>query len=148
MVSMEKYLLFASMVYCLVTFQLLWPNRKFSSWDGKTMPAQAQGQPRHIEKNCRLLGLLGMMLFYVISRGLNFHDAYYTYLNGHLLGAPRENVTHGLCPGIDCASCWVSFPKYIFVYSGPPFILLFAPTAHVSHLTPSLLIGSLALVYK
>jgi hypothetical protein len=40
------------------------------------------------------------------------------------------------------------FPKYILVYSGPPSMLLFVPTAHVSHSTLSLLIGGLTLVYK
>ncbi len=37
------------------------------------------------------------------------------------------------------------FPKYTFVYSGSPSILLFVPTAHISHSTPSLLIGGLTL---
>jgi hypothetical protein len=61
-----------------------------------------------------------------------------TYLNSLLLGALREYVSHGLCPGVDRASCWFPFPKHIFVYSGPPSILLFAPTAPVSHSTPFL----------
>ncbi len=61
-----------------------------------------------------------------------------TYLNGHLLGAPCENVLHGLDPGLDCASCWFSFLKYFLAYSGPPNILPFASTAHISHPNPFL----------
>jgi hypothetical protein len=66
-----------------------------------------------------------------------------TYLNGHLLRTPREYVLHGLVPGLDWASCWFSFSSIFLVCSGPPSILLFVPTAHVSHSTPSLLTGRL-----
>jgi hypothetical protein len=62
-----------------------------------------------------------------------------TYLNSHLLGAPREYVPHGLDPGLDWASCWSSFPCVFLVCPGPSSILLFALTDRVAHLTPSLL---------
>jgi hypothetical protein len=68
-----------------------------------------------------------------------------TYLIGRLLGATCKYVFQGLDPGVDCASCWFSFPKYILVYSGPCSFLLFVPTAHISHSTPSLPIGGLTL---
>jgi hypothetical protein len=49
----------------------------------------------------------------------------------------------GLNPGLDCAFFWFSFPKYVLVYFDPPSFLLFVPTAHILHSTPSLLISGL-----
>jgi hypothetical protein len=66
-----------------------------------------------------------------------------TYLNSHLLGAPREYVLHGLNPGLNWASCWSSFSSKFLICPGPTSILLFAPTDRVSHLTPPLLSGRL-----
>ncbi len=66
-----------------------------------------------------------------------------TYLNGFLLGAPREYILHGLNPGLNGASCWFCFPSTFLVCSGPPGILLFVLTDRVSHLTTSLLTGRL-----
>ncbi len=66
-----------------------------------------------------------------------------TYLNNHLLGAPREYVFHGVDPGVDWASCWSPFPSVFLVCPSPFSILLFVQTDRVSHLTPSLLSGRL-----
>jgi hypothetical protein len=67
----------------------------------------------------------------------------HTYLNSHLLGAPREYVLHGLDPGLDRASCWSPFPSVLLVCPGPFSILLYVPTDRISRLTPSLPSGRL-----
>jgi hypothetical protein len=64
-----------------------------------------------------------------------------TYLNSHLLGAPREYVLHGLDPGLNWASRWFPFPNILLVCSGPPSVLLFAQMDQVSHSASSLLTG-------
>jgi hypothetical protein len=66
------------------------------------------------------------------------HHIFYTYLRGYLLGAPREYVHHGLVRGSDWASRQLSSLCIILVCLGPPSILLFVPTFHVSHVHPSL----------
>jgi hypothetical protein len=45
-----------------------------------------------------------------------------TYLNGYLLEAPREYARHGLIPGWDWTSCWLS----------STCILLFWPTQYLA----------------
>ncbi len=66
-----------------------------------------------------------------------------TYLNGHLLEAPREYVLLGLNPGLDWTSCWLSSISIFLVCSGPPSIFLFTPTTHVSYSNPLLPAGQL-----
>jgi hypothetical protein len=66
-----------------------------------------------------------------------------TYLNGYLLEAPCEYVLHGHVPGLDWTSCWLSSISIFLVCSGPPSILLFVPTTHVSHSNPPLPAGQL-----
>ncbi len=66
-----------------------------------------------------------------------------TYLNSHLLEAPREYILHGLDPGFDWASFWSPSPNVFLVCYDPSSILLFVPTDWVSHLSPSLLSGRL-----
>ncbi len=66
-----------------------------------------------------------------------------TYLNSYLLGTPREYVLHGLDPGLDWASRWLTFSRVFPVCPGTPIILLFVPLDRVYNLTPSLLFGRL-----
>jgi hypothetical protein len=77
----------------------------------------------------------------------NFHHSGKTYgYDFVLLERPSSwstLVLHGLDPGLDWASCWLSFPSIFLVWSGPPSILLFVPTDQVLHSTPSLLTGQL-----
>ncbi len=67
----------------------------------------------------------------------------YTNLSGYLLGAPREYGHHGLVLGSDWTSCKPSSTCIILVCLGPPSILLFVPSFHVSHVHPPLPIGQL-----
>jgi hypothetical protein len=61
-----------------------------------------------------------------------------TYLSGYLLEAPRKFFRHGLLLGLDWTFCQFS-STYIFLgCHGPPSILLFVPTIHVSHVHPPL----------
>jgi hypothetical protein len=43
-----------------------------------------------------------------------------TYLNSHLLGAPREYVLHGLVPGLDWVSFWPPSPSMHLVAMSNP----------------------------
>ncbi len=62
----------------------------------------------------------------------------FTYLNSYLLEAPHEYVRHGLVPGLDWTPCWLSSTCIFLDCPGPPSILLFVPTIHVSHMYPPL----------
>jgi hypothetical protein len=66
-----------------------------------------------------------------------------TYLNSHLLEAPREYVLHGLDPGLDWVSFWSPSLNVFLVCYGPSSILLVVLMDRVSHPTPSLLLGRL-----
>jgi hypothetical protein len=66
-----------------------------------------------------------------------------TYLSGYFLGAPREYVHLVLVLGLVWTSCQLSSTRFLFVCLGPPSILLFVPTTHVSHVHPSLTTGQL-----
>ncbi len=60
----------------------------------------------------------------------------YMYLSGYFLEAPREYIHPGLVLGLDWTSCQLSSTCIFFVCLGPPSILLFVPTIHVSHMHP------------
>jgi hypothetical protein len=64
-----------------------------------------------------------------------------TYLNSHLLGAPREYVLHGLDPGLDWASFWPSIPRAFRVATPHSVSCCLSQMNHVSHLSPPLLSG-------
>jgi hypothetical protein len=64
-----------------------------------------------------------------------------TYLNSHLLGAPREYVLHGLDPGLDWASFWPSTPRAFRVAMPHSVSCCLSQMNQVSHLSPSLLSG-------
>ncbi len=69
----------------------------------------------------------------------NYITVYFcTYLSGHFLEAPREYIHPGLVLGLDWASCQLSSTCVFLVCPGPPIILLFIPTIHVSHMYPPL----------
>ncbi len=45
---------------------------------------------------------------------------FWTYLNGHILGAPHEYVLHGLNPELNWGSCCAaSWPFFLFVLAHP-----------------------------
>jgi hypothetical protein len=56
-----------------------------------------------------------------------------TYFCSYFLGAPREYVLHDLALGLDWTSCQLSSTCIFLDCLGPPSILLFVPTIHVSH---------------
>ncbi len=64
-----------------------------------------------------------------------------TYLNSHLLEAPREYILHGSDPGLDWASFWSPSSNVFLVCYGPSSLLLFVSTDRVSHPIHSLLSG-------
>ncbi len=66
-----------------------------------------------------------------------------TYLSSCFLGAPHEYVRHGLVLGLDWTSCQFSSTCIFLVCLGPPSILLFVPTLHVSGVHPPLPTGQL-----
>ncbi len=66
-----------------------------------------------------------------------------TYLNSYLLGAPREYIHHGLVLGLDWTFGQLSSTCIFLVCPGPPSILLFVPTIHVSHMHPPMPTGRL-----
>ncbi len=61
-----------------------------------------------------------------------------TYLSSYFLGAPHEYVRHDLVLELDWTSCQLSSTCIFLVCLGPPSILLFVPTIHVSHVHPPL----------
>ncbi len=65
-----------------------------------------------------------------------------TYLNSHLLAAPREYVHHGLVAGLDWASFWSLSPSmHPVAMPNPVSCYLHISMGRVSLLTPSLLSG-------
>jgi hypothetical protein len=73
------------------------------------------------------------------SSSYDYNIIYFcTYLRCYFLEAPREYFHLGLVLGLDWASCQLSSACIFFVCPGPPSILLFVPTIHVSHMHPPL----------
>ncbi len=55
------------------------------------------------------------------------HNNYCTYLNSHLLGAPREYVLHGLVSGLDCVSLRLPSPSILLVAMPNPVSCCLSP---------------------
>jgi hypothetical protein len=55
------------------------------------------------------------------------------YFNGHLLGAPREYVLHGLDPGLDWGSCRSLLWAFFLFVLAHPVSCCWLPMAYVSH---------------
>jgi hypothetical protein len=68
----------------------------------------------------------------------NYVTKFCTYLNGHLLGAPREYILHGLNPGLNWSSCCpASWAFFLFVLAHPASWCLLQWLKFLAH--PSLL---------
>ncbi len=84
-----------------------------------------------------VLATHNVSFFYSFSHKLSYHTLC-TYLSSYFLGAPREYVHLVLVLGLVWTSCQLSSTRILLVCLGPPSILLFVPTTHVSHVHPSL----------
>ncbi len=80
------------------------------------------------EHNNQVLSFLTRIIYHILS----------TYLSGYLLEAPREFIRHSLVLRLDWTSCQFSSTCIFLVCLGPPSILPFVPTIHVSGVHPPL----------